>query len=82
MTAVKIAVIGAGSAQFTAGLINDLCRTLQPFFKGLPYLLQAKTTQIPSCGVWVLVSQYGLDVGQAITLSIKNAGRQVTYGMV
>jgi alpha-galactosidase len=27
MTAVKIAVIGAGSAQFSAGLINDLCRT-------------------------------------------------------
>ena len=27
MSAVKIAVIGAGSAQFTAGLINDLCRT-------------------------------------------------------
>jgi alpha-galactosidase len=27
VTAVKIAVIGAGSAQFSAGLINDLCRT-------------------------------------------------------
>ena len=27
MCAVKIAVIGAGSAQFSAGLINDLCRT-------------------------------------------------------
>ena len=27
MTAVKIAAIGAGSAQFSAGLINDLCRT-------------------------------------------------------
>ena len=27
MTAIKIAVIGAGNAQFCAGLINDLCRT-------------------------------------------------------
>ena len=27
MSSVKIAVIGAGSAQFSAGLINDLCRT-------------------------------------------------------
>lgn len=27
MSGVKIAVIGAGSAQFSAGLINDLCRT-------------------------------------------------------
>ena len=26
-TAVKIGVIGAGSAQFSAGLVNDLCRT-------------------------------------------------------
>jgi len=25
--AIKIGVIGAGSAQFSAGLINDLCRT-------------------------------------------------------
>jgi alpha-galactosidase len=27
MSGVKIAVIGAGSAQFSAGLVNDLCRT-------------------------------------------------------
>jgi alpha-galactosidase len=27
MSGVKIAVIGAGSAEFSAGLINDLCRT-------------------------------------------------------
>ena len=27
MTACKIAVVGGGSAQFSAGLINDLCRT-------------------------------------------------------
>jgi hypothetical protein len=53
------------------------CRNFQPLLKGISYLLETKAPQVSARGVWVLVSQHGLDMPQTVPFPVKDAGCQV-----